>query len=243
MLAPPNQVMNRNQADAAPEIDDAPPPKQVRMTLAELTDLHHASLVAECWRELGTLDVSAPQISSVYGVEDFEHPRNRVGMLEVSCTSGGRQVALSGERMLPLVHGYHHSGPNSALDNDGISRGRSRGAPKLSLIRLAPPSLDSRLLKVLLRQPRAIGSIVGMAAFSALVAADVLTGRLRTFMRGLLAVWWAGHAAEGLSALYVCLVELKLSWRAACGWTGMVTVIGMACTRWLLMLRPPVKAN
>ena len=212
------------------------------MTLAALTEEHHASLLASCWRELGTLDVDEPQIAGVYGVEDFSHPRNRVGMLEVECISGGRRVQLTGERMVPLVHGYHRAGPNGAIDEPRPSYyfgGKvGGGMPDLSLIRLPPPSLDRRLIKLLLSQPAVMGSLVGMLASSAFVGSEIFTGSARTAARWLLAAWWVGHVIEGVFALFVCVTELKLSWRDACAWAGLVTLVGIACTRSLLKLRP-----
>ena len=111
-------------------------------------------------------------------------------------------------------------GPNGAMDGSipsyhlGSGGSKGSGLPNLALIRLAPPKLDARLLKLLLLQPAAIGSILGMLTFTTIVSMpDLLAGTVRTLCRWLLAVWWAGHAAEGCFALYVCLVELKLPLR------------------------------
>ena len=134
------------------------------MTLDKLTVTHYASLLAACWRALGTLEVEDPRITGVFGVEDYDHPSNHCGMLEATCTHSGQLVSLTGPRMLPLVHGYHRSGPNSdAAGGDprpylitGGSRASGLGMPDLSLIRLPAPALDARLARLLLSQPHAI---------------------------------------------------------------------------------------
>ena len=214
------------------------------MTLEDLTREHHAALLVACWRELNTLDVHSPKITGVFGVEDFDHVRNSCGMLEVECYSDGKPVQLSGSRMLPLIHGYHKSGPNGAADGAAPSYhiGSSKigvGMPDLSLIRLPPPSLDAQLLNLLLRHPTVLASIFGMGALAAVVASKALTGVARDIVDWLLMALLVGHLAEGMFALYVCSFELKLSWRASFAWAGVINVIGIACTRILLQLRSP----
>ena len=75
------------------------------MTLEKLTATHYASLLAACWRSLGTLEVENPHITGIFGVEDYDHPSNCCGMLEATCTHHGQPVSLTGPRMLPLTHG------------------------------------------------------------------------------------------------------------------------------------------
>lgn len=77
-------------------------------SLDELSVTHHAPLLAASWRELG-FAVDAARITGVFGAEDFIHPRNRVGMLEVSCSeSGGNCLLLSLIQPEPLCSLSHH---------------------------------------------------------------------------------------------------------------------------------------
>ena len=214
------------------------------MTLDDLTATHHPALLVACWRELGTLDVQSPKITGVFGVEDFDNENNKVGMLEVECQSSGRRVELHGSRMIPLIHGYHPSGPNGGIKDSArpyhIAGAKgSLGMPNLSLIRLQPPTAPVRLL---LSQPGAIASLFGMAALFAITASSLLTGAAKDLAQWMVAVLLAGHAVEAAFALYVCLIELKLSWRAAGEWAAVVGVVGIFCTLQLIKLRPRSKA-
>ena len=211
------------------------------MTLTALTQEHHAPLLAACWRELKTLDVRSPKIIGVFGVEDFEHPANVCGMLEVECYANGKLVQLTGGRMIPLVHGYHESGPNGAADGTRPayligSSSKGVGMPNLSLIRLPPPSLDTPLLRLVVSHPTVLASIFGMCALVAVVSSNALSGAAREVLPTALLV---GHLAEGLFAMYVCLAEFKIPLRESFAWAGMITVIGIASTRFLLRLRHP----
>ena len=191
--------------------------------LEDLTAEHHAPLLAAIWRELGTLDVSKARITGVFGVEDFEHERNRVGMLEVSCIARGRPVELTGAQMVPLAHGYHLRGANSV--EGGGSRPKyyigSGGAPKagmmpdLSLIRLPPAhKLDARLLGLLLRHPTVVGGILGSTAL--LVAASTLSGSVQQWTVTLIYVLTGGsHRA---CILLICMHSAHSWIRALCVW-------------------------
>ena len=78
-----------------------------------------------------------------------------------------------------------------------VPESASPGMPNLALIRLPPVSLDARVLKLLLTQPAALASMVGMVAFAALVGSSLLTGAARTLARWLFAAWCIGHANYG----------------------------------------------
>jgi len=216
--------------------------------LDDLARTHHAALLTACWRECGTLAVRKPKITGVFGVEDFDHPRNKCGMLEATCVGGnGQLIELTGATMLPLVHGYHRDGPNGAVDGAAPSyaiktpsiRTKGVGMADLSLIRLPPPALDGHLVRLIAAQPLAIGSMIGTLALSVAVASSALSGIMRVFVTRTLAVLLTAHAAEGLLALAISVNQLKLPLGAACEWAVLVAAIGWPATRWLLRLRQP----
>ena len=209
------------------------------MTLDKLTVTHYASLLAACWRALGTLEVEDPRITGVFGVEDYDHPSNRCGMLEATCTHSGQPVSLTGPRMLPLAHGYHRSGPNSDVAGGdprpylitGGSRASGVGMPDLALIRLPAPALDARLARLLLSQPHAI---IGMLA---LVWCACNYGSVPYGTTVLLLT--VERLVETLGALCIARVSLGLGATDACRWAGLVALGGFGCTRQLLRLRGP----
>ena len=212
------------------------------MTLDKLTVTHYASLLAACWRALGTLEVEDPRITGVFGVEDYDHPSNHCGMLEATCTHSGQLVSLTGPRMLPLVHGYHRSGPNSdAAGGDprpylitGGSRASGLGMPDLSLIRLPAPALDARLARLLLSQPHAI---IGLLALVWCAWVAVPNGSIPYGTTVLLLT--VERLVETLGALYIARASLGLGVTDACRWAGLVALGGFGCTRQLLRLRGP----
>ena len=199
-------------------------------TLRTLTAQHFAPLLVACWRALGTLDVSQPSIEGVFGVEDFEHTENRCGMLEVTCTTRGQKVELTGPRMIPLVHGYHMHGPNSdasCATPSYLIKGAGKigvGMPNLSLIRLPKPTVDLRICRLLLMQPLAIASTVGLLG---LWLISPLTHSL------ILAV----HAVAAAHAMHVAHNGLALPFTEALHWSAVVALGGFPCLRCLLKLQ------
>ena len=212
------------------------------MTLEALSQQHHAALLTSCWRKVDTLDVSRARIEGVYGVEDFEDPNNRCGMLEVSCIVDGHRLHLKGPRMLALVHGYHKVGPNSVAHavrpayhiGGGASKGVG-GLPDLSLIRLPPPLADAQIVRLLLTQPLALAAMLGMGM---LMAICLVSPAAPQALHWLLIAACAAHALEALFALYIAMGELKLPPFAAARWAAVVLLVGFPCLRWLLRLRP-----
>ena len=212
------------------------------MTLEKLTVTHYASLLAACWRSLGTLEVENPHITGIFGVEDYDHPSNCCGMLEATCTHHGQPVSLTGPRMLPLTHGYHRSGANSdAAGGDprpylitGGSRAAGVGMPDLSLIRLPAPALDARLARLLLSQPHAIIGVL-VLVWCAWVA--VPHGSIRYGTTVLLLT--VERLVETVGALYIARASLGLGAADACRWACLVALGGFGCTRQLLRLTGP----
>ena len=224
------------------------------MTLDKLSVTHYSSLLAACWRALDTLEVEDPRITGVFGVEDYDHPSNCCGMLEVTCThslgTSGQPVLLTGPRMLPLAHGYHRFGPNSdAAGGDrppwmitGASRASSVGMPDLSLIRLPPPALDARLVRLLLSQPHAILGVlalVGCAWCAWAIVSSGWTSAEWLLLKAAVYLLAVERLAETLGALYVAQ-NLGLGAADACRWAGLVALGGFSCTRQLLRLRVTV---
>lgn len=211
------------------------------MTLDALTQQHHAALLASCWREFKCLDVSKPRIEGVFGKEDFEHPRNRCGMLEVSCDVHGHRLHLTGPRMIPLVHGYHRMGPNSDADaprpayHIGGGTIKGVGMPDLSLIRLPPPHADAQTTRLLLAQPLAVAAVLGMGALAAICLGFPSAPAA---LHWILVAACAAHVGEAAFALYIAAAELRLSLWAASRWAAVVALVGFPCLRWLLRLRP-----
>ena len=217
----------------------------ISMSLDDMTRVHHAPLLATLWRELNTLDVRRPRMVSIYGVEDFDHPRNRVGMVEVECVAHGKPVVLSESRMIPLARGYRPAGEEQLVLAQGYSaKGLSK--PDLSLIRLPPPTLDLRLARLVLSHgsvtqlvPDAVGSVALTLTLAYLTFTGVLTGFAQQVSRWSLATILVSHAVEGLFALYVSAFELGLPLAAASKWAALAAAVGFPCTRWLLQLRAP----
>ena len=186
-----------------------------------------------------------PQIKGVFGVEDYSSPRNKHGLLEVECVLRGAAHSLVGEQMLPLLHGYHPTGPNSddehAQGSSLISSSNSSpkvGMPDLSLIRLPPPCLNWRLVALLLSQPKAIASVLFTLSLLFLGCSSMLEESNRQLAIYAMAVLAIGHTLEGLAALYICMAQLHLSAFDSCAWAGLVSMVGFPCTQWLLKLRP-----
>ena len=210
--------------------------------LDKLTATHYASLLAACWRAVGTLDVDDPRITGVFGVEDYDHPSNRCGMLEATCTANGKPVHLTGPRLLPLVHGYHRFGPNSdaaggerpAYLITGVSLASGVGMPELTLIRLPAPALDARLVRLLLSQPLAI-----LGALALVWCARAVLTAPNGHIPAVVIVLGMERLAETLGALYVARVHLALGAADVCRWAILVALGGFGCTRRLLSLRGP----
>lgn len=213
------------------------------MSLDDLTVAHHAPLLAALWRELDTLDIRKPRMVSIYGVEDYEHPRNRVGMVEVECVVRGKPVVLSESRMIPLARGYRPAGQEQLVRAQGYSA-PGVSMPDLSLIRLPPPMLDLRLARLLLSHgsvtrvlPDAAVSVALVLTLMYLTRAAAFTGLAHLASKWTLAIVLVGRVAEGVLALYVSVVDLGLPLVAASKWAALAAGVGFPCTRWLLRLR------